>query len=73
MSEDAKKAALERYNAPGMLCMHFDPLAFGAGWEAAMKFMSSPRMPAPSTGTPLPTAPTTGEPIPLVAFYTDGP
>ena len=47
--------------------------AFAKGWDAAMKFMSSPRMPSPSTGTPLPTAPATGEPLPLVAFYTDAP
>ena len=46
---------------------------FKHGFEAAMKFMSSPRVPAPSTGPSLPTTPTTGEPIPLVAFYTDAP
>ena len=26
--------------------------AFAKGWDAAMKFMSSPRMPAPATGNP---------------------
>lgn len=44
--------------------------AFVAGWESAMKFMAQPRIPAPSTGTPLPIEPTTGYTIPLVAFYT---
>ena len=72
MSSEALYKARWAYK-PGYKLSPEESDALNFGWAAALKFMSSPRMPAPSTGTPLPTAPTTGEPIPLVAFYTDAP